>query len=134
MKTNKNSLNISITKPNQVLIIMRGIPGSVEVRESTVHGRGVFANSKLLKNTVFEIPILPIVKKTVPDDLLIYSFPFDNIKCCFCLGFITLVNHSNIPNLKVLELDKIKLIKKFIIINDIEIGEELFLNYGHNNF
>jgi predicted kinase len=28
MKTNKNSLNISITKPNQVLIVMRGIPGS----------------------------------------------------------------------------------------------------------
>lgn len=28
MKTNKNSLNISITRPNQVLIVMRGIPGS----------------------------------------------------------------------------------------------------------
>jgi hypothetical protein len=27
MKTNKNSLNISITRPNQVLIVMRGIPG-----------------------------------------------------------------------------------------------------------
>lgn len=28
MKTNKNSLNISISRPNQVLIVMRGIPGS----------------------------------------------------------------------------------------------------------
>lgn len=28
MKTNKNSLNVSITRPNQVLIVMRGIPGS----------------------------------------------------------------------------------------------------------
>lgn len=132
MKT--NSRGVAITRPDQVLIIMRGIPGAVEVRESTVHGRGVFVNSKLLKNTVFEIPILPVVKNIVPDDLLIYSFPFDNIKCCFCLGFTTLVNHSKTPNLKVLELDKTKLIKKFIIINDIEIGEELFLNYGHNNF
>ncbi len=25
---NKNSLNITITRPNQVLIVMRGIPGS----------------------------------------------------------------------------------------------------------
>ena len=132
MKT--NSRGVVITRPDQILIVMRGIPGAVEVRDSTIHGRGVFANSKLLKNTVFEIPILPIVKKTVPDDLLVYSFPFDKIKCCFCLGFITLVNHSKTPNLKVLELDKSKLIKKFIIINDIEIGEELFLNYGHNNF
>jgi hypothetical protein len=80
MKTNIKG--VLITRPTQELVIMRGIPGSVEVRESTIHGRGVFANSKLLKNTVFEIPILPIVKKkTVPDDLLIYSFPFDKIKC-----------------------------------------------------
>ena len=28
MKTNKNSSNVSITRPNQVLIVMRGIPGS----------------------------------------------------------------------------------------------------------
>jgi hypothetical protein len=28
MKTNKNSLNITVTRPNQVLIVMRGIPGS----------------------------------------------------------------------------------------------------------
>ena len=61
MKTNK--LGIEVTRPTQELIIMRGIPGAVEIKESTIHGKGVFAISKILKNTIFEIDIITIKKK-----------------------------------------------------------------------
>ncbi len=130
----KNTFCVDVTRPTQILVIMRGIPGSVEIKESLIHGKGVFATSEIVKGTIFEFDVIPVNKKDISENLIFYSFPFNKDSCCLCFGFISFVNHSKNSNLKILSLDKKKLLKKFIVTNNVKIGDELFLNYGNNSF
>ena len=103
---------------------------SIEVKKSKIHNKGVFAKEKLFTGDTFECDILLLNKCNIPFELSDYIFPFNKDIKCICIGMPNFINHSIVPNIKILSIDKINLIKKFIIIKDIEIGEELTLYYS----
>ena len=102
----------------------------VIIRNSNVHGEGVFSKTQLMKGTELTCSVI-LFNKTVKDDnLLKYSYPWDNLYYSLCVGFGSFFNHSITPNIKINSIDKIQLTKTFVILSTVEKGQELFLNYG----
>jgi len=103
----------------------------VEVRESDIHGKGVFATKIINSGFEFSCDVLPIKSENITIDLENHIFPyFGGKEKCICIGFPTYFNHSKTPNVKILKLDREKQIKTFITLSDINIGEELTLYYN----
>ena len=86
-------------------------------------GYGVFTLEPLKKGEIVcECPTI----KVKSGELLKYIFDEDNTPY-LCLGFGTLFNHSDTPNLDYkVENDLII----FFTTRDIDIDEELFIDYG----
>lgn len=107
----------------------------IEIKCSNLHGKGVFAKEKLVKGTKLISDVLLIPKsETQNTSLNKYLYPWDKDNSSICIGFGTYLNHSNNPNIKVSSIDKINLIKTFVVINDIEMGDELTIKYSYSNF
>jgi SET domain-containing protein len=95
-------------------------------------GYGVFTNKKILKNTIIEnsycisIKSLRMVNPEIQK--YIYGNKESNSEIFLALGYGSLYNHSDFPNIK----NTIFWDKKFIeftSINDIEAGEQLTWKY-----
>lgn len=100
----------------------------IEIRQSNIHGKGVFAKKDMLKNTELICDVLVFNKKeTILND---YHFPWDKNLSSICIGFGSFFNHSKIPNVKIKSIDKKKQIKTFILLKNIKKGEELTLCYN----
>lgn len=93
-------------------------------------GFGVFTDSKIYKDQTVEICYcLP----ASPNDSYYSNYLFtitDTIEDFLVTGFGSIYNHSYNPNM-IWGIIDIKLrVINFVAIKDIEIGEELTLNYG----
>jgi len=105
----------------------------LEVRNSEVHGRGVFATKRIPIGYEFSCDVILIRKKyDLPESLHVYTFPWDSENFSICLGFASFLNHNRNPNMKINRIDKENLKKYFITLNVIEEGDELFLRYNKN--
>ena len=106
--------------------------GGVEVRNSPIHGRGVFATKNINKGDVIEVA--PVVKTVRDRDLTgesllrKYDIKFDDVNHAIMLGYASIYNHADDNNAEWgftspddLTITATKFIHK---------GAEIFVNYG----
>jgi len=100
----------------------------VVIKPSLIHGKGVFAIQKIIKGTILSCDILPIssTDPTIQD----YLFPYNGALTCLHIGFASFFNGSLQPNVKHIKVDINTKVSYFEVLNDINEGEELFLDYG----
>lgn len=105
------------------------IKDKVEVRKSKVHGNGVFATNDFnIGETVVVNQVITFKNKKLNDDLIIYCYKWKDNDVCIFIGEGVFINSSKNPNVKV-ELDFNNKLARFIAINPINKGDELFYNY-----
>ena len=105
------------------------IKDKVEVRNSKIHGHGVFATEDFnIGDTVVVNQVITFNNVNLSDDLIIYCYKWEGNKVCIFIGEGVWINSSTTPNVKVV-LDFERNMARFITIKPIKIGEELFYNY-----
>lgn len=102
----------------------------------SLHNRGVFANRNFEKSDIIEVcPVIPIsekdFKKLKGTALENYPFSWNDDSTCIVLGYGSLYNHSDTPNIKWFDTD---LVKVFYALRDIKKDEELLYNYNNPEY
>lgn len=115
-------------------------PSKVYVKDSPVHGYGVFASEKINKGEVIEecyVIKIPVKRGFLPQLFIDYKFKWINenqeVEEVLPLGFGCVYNHSDEYNATWKQNTYRKTIE-FIAVRDIEIGEEIFHKYGDENY
>jgi SET domain-containing protein len=115
---------------NNVYISKSGIPNA---------GRGVFAWRDIKKGEIIETsPIIEVPQHDMSNlnesILVTYFFYFgkNNERLVIALGFGSIYNHSDKPNITYKVKPKVKLID-FIALDDINKDDELTFNYRSNS-
>jgi len=106
----------------------------IEIKNSEIHGKGVFAKVDIKKDTELVCDIITIPFNNLSDELKQYHYPYSRINIhtvSLCMGFGSFFNHSVTPNIRVYLMNKELLTKTFKTIKDINKGDELFLDYGY---
>jgi hypothetical protein len=96
----------------------------LEVRNSDIHGRGCFATVNIGKGALLTFPVILVDKQDS-----CYLFPWSGDTKSIVIGPVTFCNSSDTPNLRIKSIDREKLTKTFETLDDINIGDELLLNY-----
>lgn len=120
------------------LIISEFKKPQIELRKSSVHNRGIFANEYIPEGSIIEeVPLISYVSyddidKTILKDYVI-SMPEklnkeDASNSSIMLGFGSIYNHSDNNNAQWNFVTDEKMI--VIAIKDIFPDEEIFVNYG----
>ena len=106
------------------------------IAPSPNRGRGVFATEAIQMNTTIEIaPVIVLTKehRNIVEQTLLYDYIFewgeDHKSAAVALGYVSIYNHSIHPNC-VYEMDYENDRISIITIKDIQVGEELFINYN----
>jgi len=97
------------------------------ISESNIHGKGVIATENIPEGTIIECDVL--VFEQGGDLLKNYHYPWLPGKSSICIGFGSYFNHNTNPSVRIYKLDTEKLIKKFILLRDINKGDELTICY-----
>lgn len=104
-------------------------------------GRGVFANKKIKKDESIEVCPVIIIPQTQLADLrktefLNYYFMWDDDpkhhRAAVCLGFGSIYNHSYTPN-ATYRKNKDDNTIEFTALKDIDLHEEITVNYNHGD-
>ncbi len=115
-------------------------PTSIFIDKSPIHGWGVFAKTKILKDSIIEeTPYIFLFNKgeeelEVNKNMLFdyrFSYPADTHwkEQVIPMGYGCVYNHSNDPN-AFWETDTEKKTFRFKALRDIIAGEEIFTYYG----
>lgn len=99
------------------------------------YGRGVFAKEFIEKGSIVEIaPVLILPSNNhdnqLEDQLQRFQFDWVNGLRCIALGYGSIYNHDDDPTVIVLPDYEDKTIY-YIALRDIQVGEEIFINYGY---
>jgi SET domain-containing protein len=94
-----------------------------------IKGFGVFANHIIKKDEIIEDCYSLLIHNT-NSDYEPYYFYFKGDTKLLPLGFGSIYNHNNNPNIAWKIVDDNRKIIRFYAINDININEELCHNYG----
>lgn len=111
------------------------ISNKICVKKSNIHRWGVFCKENILKNEILEESpyfLVPMKEIEQAKTCLQYSYPFDENSKIIGMGNCGLYNHSFSPNVDY-QIDNVNEIMRHYAIRDINIGEELTLNYGEEN-
>lgn len=103
-----------------------------EIRDSSIHGKGVFAKKLILGGTELSFPV-KTYSDNIPQLLKPYLFPWDivNNQKIYCICAVgSYMNHSNNPNIDIKRIDKKNKMITFVSLRDIKTNEELTLYYG----
>jgi SET domain-containing protein len=98
----------------------------VIIKNSSIHGKGVFSAQFIPSGTLLECDVLEVCGVELLDK---YVFPYIGTRNCLHIGFGSFLNSGKTPNIKHLRIDTEKNISYFEILNDVESGDELLLNY-----
>ena len=112
----------------------------IEVKQSAIHGRGVFARQKIRKGELIEKSPIILLDKTERELLQLtslfgYYFILKNDKTpvALGLGLSSLYNHSYNAN-AFYDINAKKAIIIFKSVTDINAGEEITINYNGSPF
>jgi hypothetical protein len=94
-----------------------------------IKDRGVFANKNYKKNEILEICPTVTVPFKISKPLQSYVFEYDENYNLFPLGYCGMYNHSDTPNVLWNITDNLSI--KLSVIKDININEEIYINYGN---
>lgn len=105
-----------------------------EVRNSDIHGIGVFCVNDISKDEIIETCQLIILNEKdtkIIDDTFLYNYYFswENNASAICLGDGSLYNHSIKPNSNYIK-DFSNGVIRFVALKDIKSGEEILVNYN----
>jgi len=105
----------------------------ITVKESPVHGKGVFASSNILKGEVIvkSHMVLIHVNENLPEELATLQFPWQEEYDAICLSDAgSFFNHNGIPNAEVIKKDFENQIQTFAAKANINKGEEITIYYN----
>lgn len=105
------------------------------VRRSKIHRWGVFASQPIKKYEILEeFPYFKVLTDHISNfkGCIEYSYVFDDKFSIIGMGFCGLYNHSSDPNVHF-EIDRVNEIMRHYAITDINVGDELTLDYGEEN-
>lgn len=120
---------------------------AITVKNSEVHGRGVFATKDVADSELIEVaPLVRLEwKLKYIHDRVIRDYCWMNTKCdcqdCrmngpalyLAMGYGSIYNHHDSPNTKI-ELDYDNFLLKVYASKDIKNGQEIFVSYGERYF
>lgn len=105
----------------------------IEVKQSALHGKGVFAKCDIKKGTLLAKCDMALVhvNENLPEVLATLQFPWIEEYDAICISDVgSFFNHSSNPNAAVFERDFVNLIQTFVAISDIVLGEEITIYYN----
>ena len=103
----------------------------IKVKKSRIHGRGIFANTRIKKGQVIERSPYILVNGTVKGELENYVFAYSKTKSLVALMYGSIFNHANKPNIDhIIDVDN--KVMEYIAIQDIPAGQECFIDYGED--
>jgi len=122
-------------------------PYKIIVGDSAVHGRGVFATSRITKGEIIErCPLIQMdYRSNYQLDPKIFGYMYAQPPCScedcekhgvilhMVLGYGMLYNHQDVSN-AVWKFNYSQLFADVIAITDIKIKEEIFVGYGNAYF
>jgi SET domain-containing protein len=116
-------------------------PYKIYIDNSPIHGLGVFAKERILKDEVFEIcPVIDMGMKFGETSHILIDYRFnwpqgsgEWTKQVVAAGFGMLYNHSNNSNANWRSNFEINSFE-FYAIKDINPGDEIFVWYGDMNY
>lgn len=111
-------------------------PLCIEVKESLVHGRGVFAKNKILKGSLIEQAPVVFLSHNEKEALRFtklfhYYFLLGEVEkqAAFCFGYASFYNHSPQAN-AFYTFSKKKNTINIYAYQTIEAGDEVTINYN----
>lgn len=105
----------------------------VEIKESLIHGKGVFASRDLEAGETLAVSHVTLLhhNEQLPEALATLEFPWDDEYYALCLSDVgSFFNHDRQFNAKVLHQDKGALTQTFVATRLIKKGEEVFIFYN----
>ena len=105
----------------------------VEIKESPIHGKGVFAVRDIKAGEVIAVSHVTLLhhNERLPELIATLEFPWNEEYYALCLSDVgSFFNHDKSFNAKVLHQDKEKLMQTFSATRDIAEGEEVMIYYN----
>lgn len=114
-------------------VIQRYMNRGVEIRESAIHGKGVFAKRAIEAGEIVAVSHVTLLhhNEELPELIATLEFPWDDEYYALCLSDVgSFFNHRKDFNTRVLTQDKVRLTQTFVATRNINAGEELFIFYN----
>ena len=106
---------------------------SLTVKNSSIHGRGVFSARAFEPGDILEEGSLLVIYQDgneLPSTLAdSYSFEFEGEQRCIALGSVSLCNHSETANVEMF-IEHRALTYQLVCLRQIAKGAEVLLDYG----
>lgn len=105
----------------------------VEVKESPLHGKGVFAKRNIAKGEVIVKSDMTLihVNENLPEELATLQFPWTKEHDAICLSDAgSFFNHSSKPNAEVNQRDFKNLVQTFVTKTAVAKGTEITIYYN----
>lgn len=105
----------------------------VEVKQSPLHGKGVFASRDIVKGELLAKCDMALihVNENLPEVLATLQFPWEEEYDAICISDVgSFFNHSRHPSAEVKERDFVNLIQTFVAKTDIVKDAEITIYYN----
>ena len=105
----------------------------VEVRQSPLHGKGVFATRNIAKGEVIVESHMALIdiNENLPEVLATLQFPWMDEYDAICLSDAgSFFNHGSQPNAEIIGRDFTNLVQTFAAKTPIARGEEITIYYN----
>ncbi len=105
----------------------------VEIKESPIHGKGVFATRDIEADEVLAVSHVTLLhhNEQLPELIATLEFPWNDEYYALCLSDVgSFFNHDKNFNAKVLHQDNEALTQTFASTRPIKKGEEVFIYYN----
>lgn len=105
----------------------------VEIKQSPLHGKGVFAKQNISKGEVIVIShmILIHVNENLPEELATLQFKWTQEYDAICISDAgSFFNHNSQPNAEIKERDFTNQTQTFVAKTDITKGTEIMIYYN----
>ncbi len=105
----------------------------VEIKESPIHGKGVFAIRDIKKGEVIAVSHVTLLhhNEQLPEMIATLEFPWSEEYYALCLSDVgSFFNHDKHFSARVLHQDKENNTQTFAATKDIKKGEEVFIFYN----
>ena len=105
----------------------------VEIKESPIHGKGVFAIRDIKAGEIIAVSHVTLLhhNEQMPELIATLEFPWSDEYYALCLSDVgSFFNHDKNFSAKVYHQDKEKLTQTFSATRDIKKGEEVMIYYN----
>lgn len=133
MKFYLEKKNNDLTGGNQNDDNKQFIRPGIYLKKSKFGGKGVFTSEYIKEGETIEIdPFLKVPSKDISEKNILkdYIFKYDDKYSCLVLGYGSMYNHKDDPNVQYYYADNNMTMFEYKAIKDIQPGEELFISYG----